>query len=110
MGGHICRDCSEGYEGTSKSVSNSRTYTASAGSTASLLEPLGLDGRLFKNHNAVTEHEDILDGLDYTEANAALDEIRKFSMNWLDNALKSEKVYSSKSIYSVRDITDKQEK
>ncbi|MDD6405432.1 MAG: polysaccharide pyruvyl transferase family protein [Clostridiales bacterium] len=76
----------------------------------SLLEPLGLDGRLFKNHKAVTEHEDILDGLDYTEANAALDEIRKFSMNWLDNALKSEKVYASKSIYSVRDITDKQEK
>lgn len=70
----------------------------------SLLEPLGLAGRLYENHNAITEHEDVLEGLDYTEANAALAEIREFSMNWLGDALRSEKVYKSKSIYPMRDM------
>lgn len=74
-----------------------------AGRFVSLLTPIGLRDRLFDSPEAITENEKLLDGLDYTEPNRKLGEIRDKSMSWLENALFSTKKFNSKGIFRLSD-------
>lgn len=65
----------------------------------SLLEPLNLKDRLFDGPEAIGEHKDMLDALDYTVPNKKLDEIRRESMKWLEDALFSKKEVNDSAIY-----------
>ncbi len=67
----------------------------------SLLTPIGLIDRLYENADAITQNMRKLDGLDYTEPNVKLNEIRKSSRAWLKNALFSPKEIRTNCVYSV---------
>ena len=69
----------------------------------SLLEPIGLRGRLFDTPQQFGENISLLDRLDYTEPNKKLDEIKSKSMSWLENALFSPKKYHSHCTYAAYD-------
>ncbi len=69
----------------------------------SLLEPVGLKDRLFDTPQQLGENMGLLDGLDYTEPDKKLDELRSKSMSWLENALFSPKKYDSYCAYAAYD-------
>ena len=69
----------------------------------SLLTPLNLTGRLYEVPSDFTLHNDMLDGLDYTEPAKKLDEIREKSMKWLENALFGKKTVDCDRIYPLID-------
>ena len=67
----------------------------------SLLEPLGLRERLFEQPEKLFAQRELLGSLDYTKANEALAEIRSQSLQWLKNAIYSEKTYTTKTVYDI---------
>lgn len=67
----------------------------------SLLTPIGLMDRLFEGSKAIGENQQILDELDYTEVNKALDAIREESYAWLHHAIFSKKVEADTDVRPV---------
>ena len=54
----------------------------------SLLEPINLMDRLFETPSCINDRYDLYDKIDYEIPYKKLDEIKKFSYNWLKNVLK----------------------
>ena len=54
----------------------------------SLLDPLDLRYRLFESPSCINDRYDLYDKIDYEIPYKKLNEIKKFSYNWLENALK----------------------
>lgn len=97
----------DSYHGTIFSVLYQKPFVTSInyarGATrfTSLLEPLGLEGRLFDGFGNITSKLQYLDALDYTVANTRLNRIRTDAVDWLRNALYAPKKIKSKAIYPL---------
>lgn len=71
----------------------------------SLVELLGLESHLVRNEDigTITEHEELLEPIDYEPVNKKLKEEKDRSLKWLENAIFSTKKIKSNAVYSVYD-------
>ena len=64
-----------------------RNYARGGERFLSLLEPIKLRYRLFETPNCINNHYELYENIDYTIPLQKLNEIKKFSYNWLKNSL-----------------------
>lgn len=66
----------------------------------SLLSPLDLESRLFQSVEELDRNMDLIDAMDYTQVYEKLEAIKAFSMDWLKNAIYSDKKVKNFAVYS----------
>jgi hypothetical protein len=92
------------YEKPFLTLSNARR---GAQRFVSLLSPVGLTDRLFYKPEAICENSKLLKKLNYSKVNKKLEEMRRQSYSWLENALFSAKKVNGRTVYKIEDARTK---